>query len=168
MEQFELNDLAVEMKKPAKHQKCVIRTSQFVKCMRQWYEACDGRGLSPDTRLNMFQNMYDLLTEGVNFAMYPPPSTHIKGIPVVTFEGILQNISTRIALYKYAKNHTYNQCAVSTLSVENFFGQITSMEFSGLECPKSTDVMRPMGHAIQLIHHRLDPNRYVFPLCNYT
>ena len=94
-----------------------------------WYNACDARGYTPAERIN-------LLTSDVDFSEYPPPSTHMKGIPIVTYKGILQNISLRIAMYRLAKNRRYNQCSVSTLAVDNFFGDLTAMEFSGLGCPK--------------------------------
>ena len=34
--------------------------------------------------------MHKFLTKNVNFDEYPPPSTHVKGIPIVTYKGILQ------------------------------------------------------------------------------
>ena len=137
----------------------MIKTSKFVKAMRNWYLACDACGYTPRQRMHMMQDLYDLLMKDVDFTQYPPSSTYIKGIPIVTYESILQNISLHIAMYKYAKNNSYNQRAISTLPVENFFGDLTAMEFSGLGCPKSTDIMRLMAHVIQLNHHRLDPTR---------
>ena len=34
------------------------------------------------------------------------------------------------------------------------------MEFSGIGCPKSTDIPRLMAHVMQLYHHRLDSPFY--------
>ena len=81
----------------------------------------------------------------------------MKGIPIVTYEGILQNISLRKAMYRMAKNRRNRQCSVSTLAVEKFFGDLTAMKFSGLGCPKSTNIMKLKGHVIQLNHHRMNP-----------
>ena len=66
-------------------------------------------------------------------------------------------------MYKMCKGNTYNQRLLSTLAVENFFGDLTSMEFSGLGCPKSTDIRKLMGHVIQLNKHRLNPTRLAVP-----
>ena len=150
-----------EMQKPESERKPIIRTSKFVKAMRIWYLACDGLSYNPRQRIHMMQDLYDLLTKDVDFTQFSSPSTHIKGIPIVTYEGILQNISLHIAMYKSAKNNLYNQRAISTFPVENFFGDLMAMEFSGLGCPKSTDIMRLMAHVIQLNHHRLDPTRKI-------
>ena len=100
-----------------------------------------------------------MLTNNVDFSYYPPGKNYIKGIPIITYEGILQNRTLHIAMYKMCKDNTYNQRSLSTLAVENFFGDLTSMEFSGLGCPKSTDIRKLMGHIIQLNKHRLDPTR---------
>ena len=54
--------------------------------MCNFYLACDARGYSQGERLCMLQDMYDLLTEDVDFEQYPPPSTHIKGIVVVSIQ----------------------------------------------------------------------------------
>ena len=84
---------------------------------------------------------------------------HPLHIPIVTYEGIPQNITLRFALYRIAENNSCNHRALSTSPVENFFGELSAMEFIGLGCPKSTDIMHLMGHVIQLIQHHLDPNR---------
>ena len=156
MEMFEKADEAKNLQSNSKPSSNVIKTSQFVKGIRNWYNACDARGYTPAGRINMMQDFYDLLTRDVDFSEYPPPSTYVKGIPIVMYKGILQNISLRKAMYRMAKNRRYNQHSVSTLAVENFFRDLTAMEFSGFGCPKSTDIMKLMGHVIQLNHHRMD------------
>ena len=156
---LENEDKKKEMQKLESERKPIIRTLKFVKAMRNWYFACDTHGYTPRQRIQMMQDLYDLLTKDVYFTQFPLPSTHIKGIPIVTCEGILQNISLHIAMYKFAKNNSHNQRAISTILVENFFGDLKAMEFSGLGCTKSTDIMRLMAHVIQLNHHRLDPTR---------
>ena len=82
----------------------------------------------------------ELLTWDIDFSSFPPPVNYIKGIPVVTYEGILMNNAHRYNLYYHLKDGYYNQRAFSTLDVENVFGDLTAMEFSGLGCPKSTDI----------------------------
>ena len=169
MEMFEEADEAKKLQSNSKPSSNVVKTSQFVKGIRNWYNACDARGYTPAERINMMQDFYDVLTHDVDFSEYRPPSTHVKGIPIIMYEGILQNISLKIAMHRMAKNRRYNQHSVSTLAVENFFGDLTAMDFSGLGCPKSTDIMKLMGHVIQLNHHRMDPTwylRYLYAMYN--
>ena len=150
----------IEQQKPEKECKKVAKKfsiCQWNKC--NWYHACDKCGFAPEERLCKMQDFFDILTKNVSFEEYPPPSNYVKGIPLVTYEGILQNITLRFAAYKLSKFGTYNQCSLSTLCMENFFGDLTSMEFSGLGCPKSTDIPRLMSHVIQLNSHRLNPTR---------
>ena len=131
----------------------------FVNGIRNWYHACDKCGFSPEERLCKMQDFFDILTKSVSFEEYPPPYNYVKGIPLVTYEGILQNITLRFAVYKLSKFGTYNQHLLSTLCVENFFGDLTSMEFGRLRCPKSMDIPRLMSHIIQLNSDRLNPTR---------
>ena len=93
----------------------------FVELVWEWYEACDERGIDPKERVNGWICMHDFLTKNINFTEYPPPTTHHKGIPLVTFEGILQGISTRILVYGLALGGTFNNQAISTLGIESFF-----------------------------------------------
>ena len=146
-------------KKPEKERRKVVKSSPFVNGIRNWYHACDKCGFSPEERLCKMQDFFCILTKNVSFEDYPPPSNYVKGIPLVTYEGILQNITLRFAAYKLSKFSTYNQHSLSNLCVKNFFGDLTSMEFSGLGCPKSTDILRLMSHVIQLNSHRLNPTR---------
>ena len=70
----------------------------FVELVREWYEVCDERGIDSKERVNRWICMHNFLTENINFTEYPPPTTHHKGIQIITFEGILQGISTGILL----------------------------------------------------------------------
>ena len=65
--------------------------------------------------------MHNFLTKDITFTEYPPATKHHKGIPIITFEGILQGISTRLILYDLALAGTFNNHAISTLGIENFF-----------------------------------------------
>ena len=79
----------------------------------------------------------------------PPPSTHIKGMPVQMYESLLQGISTRMEIFALS-NMPINQRSVSTLAVESFFSNLTNMEFSGLGCPKAVGIPRLITHITQL------------------
>ena len=67
-------------------------------------------------------------------------------------------------MYKLCKYNTYNHRAFSTVAIENFFGDIQAMEFSGLGCLKATVIHKLMAHVMQLTKHQLDPDRYLYYL----
>ena len=66
--------------------------------------------------------------------------THIKGIPIISYEGLLQGISTRIALYNLSKTKTYNNRSISTLGIESFFSTLSKADFTMTGCPKATQI----------------------------
>ena len=71
----------------------------FVHLTRNWYEACDKHGIATLQRLQYMQNMFNHLISWVDFTDFPPPSEYIRGMPIQTFEMILQNISTSMQLF---------------------------------------------------------------------
>ena len=86
--------------------------------------------------------MPNFLMEQLNLAEFPPPSTHVKGIPIITFKGLLWGISTRIMLYHFAKIGTFNNKAISTLCIESFFSSLSKADFTMTGCPKATQIHR--------------------------
>ena len=92
----------------------------FVELVCEWYEACDERGIDPKERVNRWICMHNFLTQNIDFTEYPSTTTH-KGIQIITFEGILQGISTRISLYGLVLGGTFNKRAISTLGIESYF-----------------------------------------------
>ena len=96
----------------------------------------------------------------------PPPFSYIKGMPVPTYESIMQGISTRLQIF-ILSNMPINQRAISTVGIESFFSELTSMEFSGLGRPKAVDIPRLISHVTELNSIRHDPNRgFVFNTTN--
>ena len=95
--------------------------------------------------------MYELLISKVKLADYPPPTTHVNGIPIRTFEAILHNISTRFSLFILASENSYNTRAISTLAVESFFSDLNKYEFSGLGAP--------ISHVVQINTTKHNPHR---------
>ena len=101
----------MESQKDHKDRKKVVKTSYFVKCIREWYEACDCRGLDPHTRIKRLHAFDKLLRQNVDFSSFPPPGGYVKGIPIVCYEGILVNNCLRIHLYKLCKGRAENTTA---------------------------------------------------------
>ena len=81
-------------------------------------------------------------------------------------KSIMQGISTRMQIFSLSQIPV-NQRAISTLSIESFFSDLTHMEFSGLGCPKVVDIPRLISHVAELNHIRHDVHRgFVFNTTN--
>ena len=93
----------------------------FVHLVRNWYLACDQRGMSANDRVNNLWAFYVYLCHNVDFNSFPCPGSYTKGIPAVTFCSILQNILIRLSLYHISKKHTYNARSILSLVCESFF-----------------------------------------------
>ena len=132
---------------------------EFVQITHQWYKACDERGIHPEERIDRCINMYNFLVKDVNFSDYLCPTTHIKGIPIITYEGNLQEISTRILLYSLSTSGTYNNRATSTLAIENFFSSLSKVDFTMTGCPKSMQIHKIIQVMMQYNIHKHDPDK---------
>ena len=87
-------------------------------------------------------------------------------MPVPTYESIMQGISTQLQIFTLS-NMPINQRAISTVGIESFFSELTSMEFSGLGCPKAVDIPRLISHVTELNSIRHDPKHgFVFNTTN--
>ena len=151
----------MESQKPVEDRQKVVKKLYFMKCIRELYEGCDSRGLSPHSQIERLNNFDKLLRQNVDFSSFPPPGGYVNGIPIVCYECILVNNCLQIHLYKLCKGRKYNSQSFSTLNVENFFRDMMAVEFSGLGCSKSTDKFRLMSHGMQMMFHCLDATRYI-------
>ena len=77
-----------------------VHEALFVKLVRNWYKACDERGMSADERVNNLWAFYAYLSKDVTFDMFPAYTQYVKGIPFITYARIMQNISVRLSLFK--------------------------------------------------------------------
>ena len=136
--------------------------ANFCKLIRNWYESEDEPGISADNRCKARLELRDWLLKGVQFNRFPPPGMHIKGVPVVMFEGLLTNIERRMQQFSFVKKGTYNVRSLGSLEAENMFG-----EFQDLD-PKVTGVVRPddipcaIGTACELLSYRMDDTKHFY------
>ena len=98
---------------------------------------------------------------------FPVSPTHICGLPSTTFQGILQNISTRIQLYSLSQNNTYNQRSVSTLAVESFFSDLSQVTYTTSGIPMAANVPRYLAWMSQLNKIKDDPTKLVYFTLNF-
>ena len=110
----------------------------FIQLMRNWFRACNERGIKADERVEYWHNTHEFLTRGMDFKKFPSPlcSCYVKGMPVQTFEALLQICSTRIYLYALAVDDTYNSRGVSTLQSESYFSDVNRMDKMARDTPK--------------------------------
>ena len=142
-----------------------VETADFITIVRNWHNACNKRGISADNRVCVLYKMHKFLTDGINFNCVPfqYPRRYIKGITWQTFEALLQNISTRIQLYRYTNCGTYNAHAVSTLANESFFADLVRYDKESHGYPKGTNVSRVFGRVVLINHfkYKRDKNYYL-------
>ena len=134
-----------------------VSEAKFVQLVRNWYKACDERGMTVNDRLTNLYQMYEYLSSLMYLNHYPPIKTHICGIPIRTYEALMQSISTRFTLFHLSSTHSYNARAISTLAVENFFLDLNRFEFSGLGAPKSDDIPKLITHIVHVNTTKHDP-----------
>ena len=125
------------------------REANFVRLVRNWFNACDKRGIDAYTRMKHLDEFADFLAELIEWEEMPPPINYIKGMPVPTYEALMQGITMHLQIFCLT-NMPINQRAVSTVGIESFFSDLTHMEFSGLGCPKAVDIPRLITHVTEL------------------
>ena len=131
----------------------------FTRLVRNWYNACDSRGMSADERVNNLWAFYAYLTKDIDFERFPGYTQYVKGIPIVTYAGILQNISVRLSLYNVSKFGTYNHRSISSLVCESFFSTMASKDPGQTGCPKAVDVPKIMSKLMTIEQYKQDSLR---------
>ena len=56
--------------------------AEFVQNTRNWFRACDERGMEITDRIKNLNAMYEYMVGKCNLSDYSPPITHVKGIPI--------------------------------------------------------------------------------------
>ena len=102
------------------------QTTDFIKITWDWFNAYNEQGIKADQRVEYLYNMHIFLLQQIKWNCFPMEvcDRYIKGMPIQTFESILQNISTRLQLYHASMDKTYNARSVSMLASESFFADI--------------------------------------------
>ena len=136
-----------------------LSEATFVNRTRNWFNACDQRGMSVIDRLGKLTSMYQYLLSMNSFSEYPPPTQYVWGIPIRTYEALLHTINTRFILYTCSVTGTYNTRSISTLAIESFFSDLNRFEFSGLGAPKSVDIPKLISHIVHVNTVKHNPDR---------
>ena len=136
-------------------------SAHFVYLVCKWHSACDKCRLSADFRVGALYEMYEFLMQGVNFNGYPSKLSqrHFRGMPMPTYEALLQNINTHIQLYQYAHGNTYNAHSISTLANESFFSDLTWLDKESPFYPKACNIPKLVGKVVQLNYYKHKANK---------
>ena len=97
--------------------------------------------------------------EGVDFGVFPPQSSYIRGIPIITYEALLAHLERKIQMYAFTPGG-YNVRAIGTLEVEQFFGTFRDIDPAGIGTPRPDDIPRMMTRVADITNCRMDPERY--------
>ena len=100
------------------------KEAEWCGLIRNWYAAVDESGIGINQRVEWLLEMRNFLLGHYNPMQFPPPGSHIKGLPIAQFEGILCNVDRRLQLYETTKEHSYNHRSISSLDSESIFGGI--------------------------------------------
>ena len=132
--------------------------AEFVSLMHNWYAAVDSPGIAAVERVKRLLALKGYLLHkhwSIDFSRFPPLGSHVKGIPFIWLDSMLQGIDTRIQLY--AVLGTYSHRALGTLTVESFFGDLTDMDQTKLGCPKAVHIPHLMAVTTEINTYRHNP-----------
>lgn len=96
--------------------------------------------------------------DGVDFSVFPPVERYIKDIPIITYEGILMDIDTKLQMYTIVA--PYNIRSVESLAAETTVGILQSLYPNNQVSIKARDVPGLMSSVVEDMTCKLNPNRY--------
>ena len=125
--------------------------------IREWYEASDSPEISVDLRINKLIQMRNFLLTDVNFNLFPPPGRYINKIPIVTFEGLLIDIDTKLQLHGFCG--PYNIRSVGSLAAETMVGILQEMNPTQSVSIKARDVPTLISTVVEVMTCKINPRR---------
>lgn len=131
----------------------------FCRLFREWHEAEDKPGLSARERVQRSLRFREWLLQGYKFEEFPPRTQYVKGIPRVTYEGLVCSIDAHILLYAICKGGAFNWRSVSTLVAENFMGELAERSQNNHGVPSGSTLGADMTKISELHAMRLNPKR---------
>ena len=138
-----------------------MKEAELVKHIRNWYKACNKRGLQLTDRIKYLIQMNNYMLSFYDSSYFPMNKMHVKSLPSTTFQAILQNISTRIQLYTLSAKKTYNHRTISTLAVESMFSSLSTLCQNSSSIPLAVKIPRYISKMTQFTTIQQNPNKYV-------
>ena len=138
-----------------------MKEAELVKNVHNWHSACNDRGLPVTEHISYFVAMNNYMLSFYKPRHFPMSTTHVCGLPCITFQAILQNISMRIQLYSLSPRKKYNQRAVSTLAVESMFSVLTTLSRTTSWIPLAAKIPCYISRITQFTATQYNPDKYV-------
>ena len=91
--------------------------------------------------------------------MFPPVTTHVRSIPVVTFMALLVDCERSFQLFRYAKGGTVNLRALGSCLNETFFSGLRDIDITNQGVLRPDQIPKAMSTACLLMESRLDDSR---------
>ena len=118
-------------------------------------------------RVKYWYDTHEFFTRGVDFKQFPSPlcGLYVKGMPIQTFEALLQICSTHTYLYALAVDETYNCRGVSTLQLESYFSDVKRMDKDAKGYPKGPKIHKLIGKSatVNAYKHKATKYAHVHP-----
>ena len=138
--------------------------ARVTKIIRDWFEASDTPGICVDDRIRGLVQMRNFLLKDVDFGSFPPPGRYINKIPVVTFEGLMIDIDTKLQLHGYCG--PYNIRSVGSLAAETMVGVLQEMSPTQAVSIKARDVPSLISTVVEVMTCKMNPKRCVIDQFN--
>ena len=78
---------------------CTKNATNPTRIIRNWYAASDDSGINAVDRIKYLLEIRNLLLGGVDFSVFPPVGKYMKGVPIITYEGILMDIESKLHMF---------------------------------------------------------------------
>lgn len=135
-----------------------IKASNLTRLIRNWYEASDNPGIPAARRICFLVEMRNFLLKDLDFSKFPPYTRYFKGIPCVTFEGMMIDIDSKIQLHTMANG--YNIRSVGSLAAETTVGVLQAMYPTSQVSIKARDVPELISSVVEVMTCKSNPDRY--------
>ena len=86
---------------------------------------------------------------------------YVKGMPVQTFEALLQICSTCIYLYALAVDKTFNLRGISTLQSASYFSDVNRMDKDGKGYPRGPTIYKLIGKSATVNAYKHKGTKFV-------
>ena len=133
--------------------------ASFCRLIREWFDSEDEPSISAVDRCKHRVLLRNWLLEGYQIGKFPPPTRYVRGIPIVTFEGLVSNIERKLQLYAFVPGNMYNVRATGSQEVENFFSTFRDLEPTGKGIPKPDIIPEMLSAVAEVDNFRLDPDK---------
>lgn len=82
--------------------------AEFCRLLRKWFEAEDETSIPAVGRCRRRMDLRQWLLKDYKIGTFPPPTRYVRGIPIITFEGLVTHIGRKIQLYSFVPKEMYN------------------------------------------------------------